>query len=533
MTRTATVLSRFPAHLRADRPGTVLDETVGGLVTALDVQTSQVGRIRASHRLDSLDEEADLLLLAGLHGLGPETFELVRGRLAGAADLAVLLGDPAAPAEAVDAALATLPELFGVQASAFDDPAQLAGALHRLVAYAAVLATVRGCMTRLVRVHRDGNGTVSALLRAAAAFLALEVVEITHLDDRSWHVARCLDLLRLTRDGDAGSATVEPDEDLLALEENPFRLQVVDPVPRRPGEVFRQLRGGFDEVQVSVRVRGIEDRTVAPQVVNTGAGKGVAYTGTVPDGQELRFESDGRITLAGANVTRRGYSFSGGVFASEDPRRGDFVFGSTDDDQPAPADRVATFVVTRPLTDAFDPGAVFPHAGGLVEALPMRVGESTWVLFVGEAAFGSAPSGFAIPADRSAFAGGDGADPAGRASVFADEAGAPLPAAAEVGFDWQEREPYAVRLWLPQRLLGLDAAEGAAPAQPVLRDRLRRLLDRHRAGGVHVYVEHADDRWTLGEGVVREPGSTEPVGGLVLGTRLWPAVAQPDPTPIP
>jgi hypothetical protein len=523
VSRAGTVLSRFPVHLGADRPGTLLGLVVESLAGPLDMQTSQVGRVRAAHRLGDCDEATDLLLLAGLHGLGPEAFELVQSRAAAAGALAARLADPATPPDAVTAALATLPDLLAVPADSFAGVSDATDALRRLAAYASVLDLVRGCLGRVIRTHRGGNGTVGALLGAAAAYLALDVLEVVHLEDRFWHVARCRDRLRVTRPaGGGGVEEVAPAEDVLALEENPFRPQAIEPVPRRHADRFRHLRGGLDEVVVSVRVAGIEDRTVAPQVVNVDAGRGVAYTGAVPDGQELRFERDGRITLGGANVTRYGFSFAGAVLAAAaEPCPADFVFAGGEDDT---GGRAATFAVSTPLGDAFDATAAFPHAGGLMGALPLGIGESRWAFFVGEGAFGSGPTRHAVPADRSAFAAPESAGGSAlRGSVFADATGAPPPPAGAVGFDWQEREPFAVRLWLPPRLATVDAAAGTAGAgQPPLRDRLRALLDRHRAAGVHVYVEHADDRWMMGAGVLREAGSEEPIGAVVLGTRLWP-----------
>jgi hypothetical protein len=513
MSRAGTVLSRFPVHLGADRPGTLLGQVIESLAGPLDVQSSQLGRVRAAHRLGDGDEETDLLLLAGLHGLGPEAFELVHRRAAAAGALATTLADPATPPDAVTAGLATLPDLLGVPADAFAGATDAAEGLRRLAAYASVLDLVRGCLAGVIRTHRGGNGTVGALLGAAAAYLALEPLEVVHLEDRFWHVARCRDRLRVTRPAGSGLEEVTPAEDVLVLEENPFRPQAIEPVPRRHADRFRHLRGGFEEVVVSVRVVGIEDRTVAPQVVNVDAGRGIAYTGAVPDGQELRFERDGRITLGGANLTRFGFSFAGAVFASADePGPADFLFAAGEDDTGA---RAASFAVSTPLGDAFDATAVFPHAGGLTGALPLGIGESRWAFFVGEGAFGSDATGHAVPADRSAFAAAEpGGAAAPRGSVFADATGAPPPAAGAVGFDWQEREPFAVRLWLPPRLAAVDGVG----------ETLRALLDRHRAGGVHVYVEHADDRWTMGTGVLREAGSDEPIGVVLLGTRLWPGV---------
>ena len=100
------------------------------------------------------------------------------------------------------------------------------------------------------------------------------------------------------------------------------------------------------------------------------------------------------------------------------------------------------------------------------------------------------------------------------ASLFADAATAD-PVLA-LGFAWQEREPFACRLWIPARLRHLD--DGIA--LPVT-ERLRLLLDRHRAAGIQLSVAYAEDRWTLGDGLLRNPGSTDPEGTVIVGTRLW------------
>jgi hypothetical protein len=306
----------------------------------------------------------------------------------------------------------------------------------------------------------------------------------------------------------------------MALEENPFQPKVVDPVPRRHGDRFHVLRGGFDEVQVTIRVKGIDDRTLAPMVVNLDTGFGVAFTGPVSGGQELRFESDGRVTLEGASVARLSYSFLGGVFGDRTRAHNrDFVFADQDSLEQY-GDREGTFAVTAPVADAFEPTAVFPHAEGLLGAATMSVGESRWAFFVSVGHFGMHPAGgddrFAVPLfdagrfDRSAFAAvaGEQPDPA-----------------AEVGFAWQEREPFAATLWVPQRFEALDV-NGEMP----VRERLRGLLDRHRSAGVHVYVKYADDRWSLSTGILRELGSTDPRGLVVAGTRLWPdGTPQPPP----
>jgi hypothetical protein len=509
--RTAVVLDRFPRHMAAADPGKRFEVVADALGAELDVKTSQLGRVRRAHALATADEERDLLLLAALHGLRDEDFELLRVRLAA---VRVIRAD--LPAEE---ALERLPAVLGVRADAFQpfpgeddgEPARerLGAALGALASYGSELDLLRGSLAGVIGRHRDGNGTAGGLLGAAAAYLGLEPTALAHSDDRFWHLERCRDRMRLVRPEPPGTVPAEtrltPDEDVLALEENPFQSKDISPIPRRHRDVFRILRGGFEPVTVTVRVRGVADRTVAPMVVNLDSGHGVAFTGTVPAGQELRFESDGRVTLAGASVARLSYAFRGAVFADAGgEHRNDFLFDA------------ATFAETEPVPDAFEPGAAFPHAEGLLGGVEMALGESRWGFSVGAAHYGrDDPDPAQRPAiplfaagffDRTVFE--PAADPAG-----------------EVGFDWEEREPFALTVWIPQRFSQLDE-DGELP----VRERLRLLLGRHRAAGVHVYCRYADDRWSLGQGVVREPGATDPRGIVVVGTRLWPEdTTQPTP----
>ncbi len=84
-----------------------------------------------------------------------------------------------------------------------------------------------------------------------------------------------------------------------------------------------------------------------------------------------------------------------------------------------------------------------------------------------------------------------------------------------------------MRVWLPAAFAALDVANS-----PTLREVVRLLLDRHRAAGVHVYVEHADPRWVLGTGVLRDLDSDDALGVVVAGTGAWSDdSAQPTPGP--
>ena len=520
-TRSLTILDRLPRHLQADDPGKVFSAVVDALSAELDVKSSQLGRTRRAHALGDAEETTDLLLLAAMHGLRDDDFSVLQIRLARLDELRRALPG--------DDAVAQLPALLGLPVDAFPPfpaegsgtgpaRARLAAALGALVSYRSEVELLRRSVATAVGLHRNGNGTVHALLGAGAGALMLELVEVASVGDRYWHIARCRDVLRAVRPEPPGSVPAQtelaPAEDVLALEENPFQPKEIDPIERRHGDVFRVLRSGLEPVVVTIRVAGVDGRTVGPIVVNLETGFGVAFVGSLPNGEELRFESDGRVTLSGASVARLSYAFRGGVLADAGAQHAnDFVF--------APAgerpDREATFAVTEPVADAFEPTAVFPHAEGLLEGAEMALGESRWAFFVRAAHYGRAGTTAADSLSEPIFTAG----------VFDESVFEPgtQPSGA-VGFAWQEREPFAATLWVPQRFSALDA-EGEVP----VRERVRFFLDRYRATGVHVYVKYADDRWSLGSGVLRDLDSTDPRGAVVVGTRLWPADAvQPPPS---
>src|SRR5439155_27343184 len=162
--------------------------------------------------------------------------------------------------------------------------------------------------------------------------------------------------------------------------------------------------------------------------------------------------------------------------------RRDFVFDGVPDAGPT-----ATFAVTQPIDNGFDPDAVFPHADGLLQTASLVVGESRFAFFVREAHYGRDA---AAPADELAvpvFEAG-----VFDSSVFEPDRSVGAPSSAKIGFSWQEHEPFAARLWIPLRFSTLDV-DGEVP----VKERLRLLLDRHRAAGIHVYVVFAYDWWTV------------------------------------
>ncbi len=519
--RATAILERYPAHLAATDPGKVLGTVVDRMAAELDVEAVQLRGVRRAHRLGEAAEVRDLLLLAGLHGIRASDLELLLARLdaVGAAG-APLLANPRDAGAAADAR-ASLAHLLNLPAGAFDpqpgedDAAadlRLGHALRKLVLHAAELEELRARIGGLITIHIFGNGSTETLLRASALHLGLEVTALSRHADGYWHFAHCRDRMRVvehrTAEDPPVSVEVEPHPDIVAIEENPFETTDLDPSPRRHGDRFQITRKGWEEVPVAVKVVGVADRTVGPMVVNLDSGAGVVFSGTVPDGDELDFDPAGTVSLAGADVTRRCYSFAGAVFAStKDTHRRDFVFGDAAD--PAKyGDRAATFAVPHPYEDAFAGTAAFPHPGGALQPPTLLAGVTRWAFFVRAGHFGTGGP----PADEAptpSFASG-----VWDQSVLDPTGGDP---SAKVGFEWTERKPYALCVWIPQRFEALDGGRGASPT---VRERLRLLLDRYRPAGVHVCVRSADAAWTLGVGIARDMGSTEPLGTVLAGTAL-------------
>ncbi len=485
--RTTAVLERFPCHIGATDPGKRFESVAEAITSQLDVVARQIGDVRRAHRLAEAPTDHDLLRLMALHGVRASAFAVGDIRLDA---LAATPGDD----------VAQLAGHLGVEPVQLEDVdgVVLADALGRVTKFTNRLDVRRRSAVGIIRSFRSGNGTAAALLAAAAAYLALEVVEVGHSANRWWHLAKCRDLVAVDVDGvDVGDA-------LLAVEENPFKDASVAPINRRHADRFRIVRGGLEDVTVTTDVVGIGERTVHPMVVNVDIGRGVVFEGVVPDGVTLSFGANGRVMLDDAEATGSAFAFAGAVFASVDAvHPNDFVFA----DEEAVSDRDATFVVTSPIANGFAEAANLPHPGARVDPLPMALGESRWAFFVRTAHFGSAPR-----AAVASFA-------AGRfdRSVWTDDDGVLDDVSGAVGFRWQEREPFAVRVLLPQRFAALDDDAGSK-----LREPMRLLLDRHRAAGVHVYVTYADDRWVLGTGIVRELDSDDALGTLVSGTTLWP-----------
>ncbi|WP_405066993.1 hypothetical protein OG558_35915 [Kribbella sp. NBC_01510] len=524
-TRAATVLDRFPLHLAATDPGKRFGAVVTGLVADLDVLTQQVQTVRASRRVSEAPTIRDLLALANLHRLGGEALVPLDNR-------ALKLRTTAA---AVPPNLDVLAGLLGVPATKLAElsAVDLATALAVASQYQTRVALGRTAVLGSIGAHRIGNTTPAALLLATAAYLGLEVKIVRHVAGGWWHLAQAVEQLRLVPPPPAppvdGAPPPPPPPDLaalpdvLALEENPVRRADIEPTPKSHGQRTRILRGGLEDVDVTIRVLGLGNRTVRPMIVHLGTGRGLVYEGDVPDGVELAFSSSGRVTLDETDVTGSSWTFTGGLFADDGnalPGE-DFVYtaddgsvptGTASAGSPGPA---ARFAVATPVAEAFDESPPLPHGAASVGPLQLPRGESRWTALVRVARSGGAVGQASVP--RTVAGRFDG-------SVFAAATTAEVQPSMLLGFAWEEREPFAVRVLLPQRFAAADDETGTLLRQP-----LTRLLDRHRAAGVDVRIEYADPRWSLGEGVVRA-GADDALGVVLAGTQLWPdGTEQPEP----
>jgi hypothetical protein len=526
--RALAILARFPRHLDAARADKMFAHVVHALEVGVELQTSQIGLIRRAHRLGNADEVRDLHLLGGLHDLRPADFDALVRRFAAARVLAAELATAAAPDRAaVRAALALLAGAgqatfvpFTGEADETPVTARLAAAVLAATTYAAECDRLRRRIAVTAAIHREGNGTIGALLRGAANALDLDIVTVRHTKDGFWHLADCRDRVVLQRPEPPGSARpsvpVPPPIDLVALEENPFADRKVDPFAVHHAHLFTITRPGFDAVPVSIKIIGVSDSTVWPMVVNRDSGIGVAYHGIVPADDELVLDRDHSARLEGADVVGHTWGFQGGVFALAGENHAlDFRF--TDGSGESPSGQAATFAEPIPFADAFDATASWPHSAGVRPVPELAVGPTRWAFFVRQATFGTTNSDGTVDIPSTSYVSAGVWDQ----SVFA---GSPSPEAARLGFDWEEREPYAVRILVPERFAALDDTADP-PAFPPITAVVRGAVERFRAAGIRLTVEYTSELWTLGEGVLRDVDSPEPEGIVVDGTKLWPLPA--------
>jgi hypothetical protein len=294
--RTRGILERMPSHFVAtrsrnvDEPAKLLEAAVAALSRDLDELATDLARTRRAHRIGHTDTIVDTLRLAALHGMDERVFislwqrvDAVRART-----LALSSGDEAARQAAAERVFA----LFAVDRDQMlpDDAALLslwepptngafdvAAAATRLglhafesVRHRVRLDRARDRVTQLAAIHAVGNGTVGAMLAAAASALDLELDlehnreikqrlldrqaasihpdlvsdAFLHSRDRYWHVSFVRDHFRLGRPvlppRPPGEDPEPIDRRPLAQRENLVVLD--DPFDRLAiGELARQL----------------------------------------------------------------------------------------------------------------------------------------------------------------------------------------------------------------------------------------------------------------------------------------------------
>jgi hypothetical protein len=319
--RSLSVLGRLPRHYDAARvredgsPAHLMGAVIDAVCVDLDELSTDLGKVRRAHRIDHADTIHDVLALAGLHGMRAELFAPLWRRVTHAA--AALRGladagtDPLRRA-AAEAALkawgldleGTLPTgqhpmiLWAPPAAdgSFDSEAaaiRLAVHLAYGFSHRARLDLARTRVIRTAAVHADGNGTVAALLRAAAAALDLDLDvdrnrsvkkamidrgapsihpglvsdDFLHSRDRFWHVSHARDRVRLSRPvllpvptggtaPDAGDTPLAQRHDLVVLDTPHDRIAI--------GGLARQLGISLAELTARATAAGL---TVTPLTV--------------------------------------------------------------------------------------------------------------------------------------------------------------------------------------------------------------------------------------------------------------------------
>ncbi len=527
MSRATTILGRFPRHFEADKPGKLLGDVVAALARDLNVQSAQIGAVRRAHRVKEAATLGDLFRIAALHDIRRREVDILTMRMARISDRATALANAAEPdrAEAVEALMslfALTPESAALDAftpEGGDEAAALTVLLDAVAEASDHDARRRAMSRRIIDIchnHSRGNGTVRALLQGTANALDMDIQAVFHSEDRFVHAAEVLDRITLTPEA---VAAPEKRIEVLGLEENPRRRAEQAPAARTHAELFPILRKGFEASAMEIRIMPEADKGVGPMVVNRDQGRGVGFAGTVPEGQTLTITEAGRAMIGGTDVTAFAFGFDGAVFAdatAEHPTR-DATFDT------------ATFVTSTPA-GALDRGFSFPHAGLSIPMPEVAVGKTRMAFFVQEAHYGLA----ADPPDRMqdtivtprTTAGRFSGSGARLGSVFAPGPDEERTPSALVGFAWQEREAYKVRVLIPPRFRELsDDPEGT-----VVTRRVTDALDRFRPAGVTVETRFIDDRWILGESAINdETGGEDALIALSGGMVLWPSPEETDP----
>jgi len=520
--RAQQILSRFPAHFEAPRPGKRLGDVTQAVALDLDTLSAALARVRRARRLLDADELGDLLRIGAVHGIAAAELDVLFTRFA----VGRALADTAATSD--DDAEALI-GMWGIGEGAprlpkYAPRASVSTFARRALGYPVLLDAVRRRIGAICENHARGNGTIRAAIEGAANALDLDVKSVVHSSDRYLHSAVVEDRLRLAFPAVVNGKPAEQEfalaEEHLLVEENPLVPARTGDAGRKHGELFSVPRRGFERATLQVMVTGVVNRTVGPMLVNRDEGHGVGFTGAVPPGTTVSFTEEGRVLLDSTDVTSMAYAWKGACFADATAvRPTDFFFDSPS----VNPDQLARFVVSTP------PGAMassfaFPHAG---DGLPMpgiAVGETRFAFFVQEAHWSRLDSSSEVPRiervePRPAVGFSD-------ESVFAPGPSETRQTAGVVSLAWHERSAFSVTVWIPKRFLALtpDDDEGRQTLQ-----RVAFAMNRFRPAGVQVDVKFLDERWVLGRGVaLSEDGSSDAIAGPGSGTELWAVPEEPE-----
>ncbi len=199
--RAQGILGRFPAHLEATRPGKQLETVTSALALDLDVLALDLAAVRRSHRLGNADTRVDVSRLGALHGISSDDLAVLLLRVEGVRALASQVAGASGPeleegirtlangfAVAWDSLLPPVPDGADLPLPSLlyepgpdgspDAPRALRRFLNHLrhsLRDRVVIDLLRRRVATVCRIHAVGNGTVRALMEAAANALDLDL----------------------------------------------------------------------------------------------------------------------------------------------------------------------------------------------------------------------------------------------------------------------------------------------------------------------------------------------------------------------
>ena len=216
--------------------------------------------------------------------------------------------------------------------------------------------------------------------------------------------------------------------------------------------LFQVMRRGFANERLRIEIKGMGTLTVNPQFVHRDEGRGLCIMGTVANGSTLTIDEEGRFFINGAPADDRAFTWEGGCFGdSANPSPRDWCFDGPHLPLGAQAAKYAT---TKP-PGVFQGTVSFPHAPVDLDGVGITIGLNRFAFFV--------------------------AGNTGESQV------------ADITLSWIEREPYALKVWVPRRFEGLAPA-ATDPNQPL--PMLARALERFRAMGVEIKPTSEDSAWS-------------------------------------